>query len=58
MAKKIRKHNSQYKHRDCVYAKDLFDLNYLGEPILCRCQYKDYALLLNDPACEQHFKQK
>lgn len=57
MAKRT-KPTSIHSHRDCVYARDFFDINYLGNPILCRCDYKEFAILLNDPACTTHFKQK
>ena len=58
MAKKTTKQDNPFKHRDCVHARDFFDLNYKGEPILCRCDYAEFAILLNDKACLKHFKKK
>lgn len=47
-----------HKHRDCAFARDFHDLNYKGEPILCKCDYFPYSMLLSDPACYDNFKLK
>lgn len=57
MAKKV-KIKSEHKHRDCIFAVDWHDVGYDGNPILCKCKFEQWNLLLNDPACKTNFKQK
>ena len=54
--KKYRPPISEYTHKECVHAYGHYDIGAEGEPILCRCKYKKYILLLSDPVCLTNFK--
>lgn len=56
MAKK--KDTKQFTHGDCAYARDFHDIGASGQPILCKCDYFPYNMLIKDRACFDNFKQK
>jgi hypothetical protein len=43
--------------RDCAHARDFHSMSLLNEPILCKCDFQRYSMLLNHDFCE-HFKNK
>ena len=56
MSKKVKYIQKGYRHRDCVHATDFYSLDYKGDPILCRCKYEQFSMLLSDNACITNFK--
>ena len=58
MSKKVKYIQKGYRHRDCVHATDFYSLDYKGDPILCRCKYEQFSMLLSDNACITNFKLK
>lgn len=56
MAKNIDK--PAYTHGDCAHARDFHDIGAYGQPILCKCDYFKYNMLIRDNACREHFKLK
>nr|DAI24189.1 MAG TPA: hypothetical protein [Caudoviricetes sp.] len=43
--------------RDCAHARDFHSMSLLNEPILCKCDYQRYSMLLNHDSCD-NFKRK
>lgn len=43
--------------RDCNNSRDYHSMSLEGKPILCKCNFQRYSMLLNHDYCE-HFKQR
>lgn len=43
--------------RDCAHARDFHSMSLLNEPILRKCDFQQYSMLLNHDYCER-FKPK
>jgi hypothetical protein len=57
MAKKIQQKGTQYYCRDCKHAFDFHELDYKGEPFLCKCPFHKFSKFLNKDYCT-NFKLK
>lgn len=58
MAKKQAKIKSKNTHGDCKHARDFHDIGARGQPILCKCDFYPYNMLIRDNACYEHFIKK
>lgn len=54
-----KKKAEQVRHfcRECAHAYDHHSMSLAGNPILCRCKFQKFCMLLNWDCCE-HFKPK
>ena len=62
MAKKSSKQQAAQKTeqycRDCELAYDFHELDYHGNPFLCKCPFEEWSQFLNHPNYCRHFKKK
>lgn len=45
-----------YHCRDCRRSYDWHELNYRGEPFMCRCPYHKWSRFLNHDYCDKFVK--
>lgn len=57
MAKKKQTSTQNYHCRDCKHAFDFHELNWKGEPFLCKCPFHKYSKFLDKDYCT-NFKLK
>lgn len=55
--RKKKEDNVRHFCRECAHSKDYHSMSLKGEPILCKCPYQRWSMLLNWDCCE-HFKMK
>lgn len=53
--KKVIAGRPDYRCRDCGNSYDYFNINYRGEPIMCRCRKSEWSKLLSERACDDNF---
>jgi len=46
-----------FRCRDCSHSFDYSDVGADGQPMMCKCMFSKYLVLLSKPACN-NFKQK
>jgi hypothetical protein len=55
---KTKKREAKGLCKDCKFVYDLHSLNIYGRPILGRCPYEKWSVLLSDYCNNGNFKQK
>lgn len=57
MAKKLKRAELKYHCRECKHSHSYHELNWKGEPFLCKCPFHKYSKFLDSDWCE-HFQKK
>lgn len=51
--KTAKKETIRHYCRECKYSFDYHELDYKGEPFMCKCQFEKYSKFLNHDCCDK-----